>query len=87
MRASQIVGHHARSQTEGGVIGAAHHFLFALIAENAHHRPEDLLAHDFHVVAAVAEYRRRHISALAEFAVGNAFAAAQQACAAVLAAR
>ncbi|SVK51774.1 Uncharacterised protein [Acinetobacter baumannii] len=86
MRAGQIVGHHARGQAEGGVVGAAHHFLFVLVAKDAHHRPEDLLAHDFHIVTAVAEHRRRHISALAEFAMGDAFAAAQQARAAVFAA-
>ena len=77
--AVQILGHDARSQAELSVVGAADHFFFAVVGEDAHHRAEDFFFDDGHVVGAIGEHGRGHECALGQIAFGQTFAAAQQA--------
>ncbi|MCY1520900.1 hypothetical protein D9M68_556950 [compost metagenome] len=79
--AGQVAGDHAGGQAVLGVVGAADHFFFGVVDQDAHHRAEDFLADDGHVVGAVAEHGGGHIGALGELAFGDALAADQQACA------
>ncbi len=79
--AVQVAGHDACGETEVGVVGTAHHFIFAVVTEDAHHRAEDFFTHDGHVVGAVGEHGRRNERALVEHTAGQALAAAQQTCA------
>ena len=80
MRAVQITGHHAGSQAVVGVVGAADHFLFAVVDEDAHHRAEDFLAHDGHGIRAIGEHGGGDVGALGIVAITDARAADQQAC-------
>ena len=80
VRASQVAGHHAGRQAVVGVVGAADHFLFAVVDQDAHHRAEDLFANDGHLIRAVGEYGRGDIGTLGVRALGHALAADQQAC-------
>ena len=51
-------GAHTGSQAHLSGVGAADHFLFAVVAEDAHHRAEDFFTHDGHLVAAIGEHGR-----------------------------
>src|SRR4051812_35529800 len=56
MRTREIFRHDARGEAIRGAIRALDGFVFFVEYENAHDRPEDLLAHDSHVVVATGEY-------------------------------
>ncbi len=79
MGAADVLADHAGGQAEGGVVGAAHHFVLVVVGEDAHHRPEDLFLDDGHVIAAVGEHGRQHVGAIGQRAFGGAAAAGQQA--------
>ena len=69
--ACEVPGEHAGGQAELGVVGAGDHLVLVVERQHGHHRPEDLLAHDRHVVGAAVEHRRRDEAAVGERAVGR----------------
>ncbi len=68
----------ARGETELGGVGARDHLLLVFELQHRHHRAEDLLAHDVHVVVAAIEHRRRDEEAARQIPAGHARAAAEQ---------
>ncbi len=79
MSAGQIVGEHARRQSELGGVGALDDFLLILELQDRHHGTENLFAHDGHVVAAIVEHGGCHEVSLPELARRHAHAARQDA--------
>src|SRR5471032_2889304 len=77
--AVQVFGDQASSQAEVGVVGAADHFFFGLVSEDAHHWAEDFFTDDGNLVGAVGEHGRGHVGAFGEVAIGQTVAAAQDA--------
>ena len=80
-----VPGEHAAGQAEGGVVGPRQHFLLIAETEQRHHRPEDLLADEGHIVVQVVEHRGRHEVAVLEAGHPGPLAADQHAAAFLLA--
>ena len=79
MRAVQVRRHDTRRQTVVGIVSAANDFVFRLVGQNGHHRPENLFAHDGHFVAAIGEHGRCNPCAVIEAIAFQYIAAAQYA--------
>ncbi len=79
MAARQIVGEHARRQPEFAGVGALDDFALVGEFQHRHDGPENLLAHDRHVVAALIEHGWRDEISLAQLSRGHAPAAGQKA--------
>ena len=58
MSAVEVGRHHAGGEAVFGGVGAANDLRFVGIAEDRHHRAEDLFAHDGHLVAAIGKHRQ-----------------------------
>ncbi len=56
--AVEVGRHHAGGEAVFGGVGAANDLRFVGIAEDRHHRAEDLFAHDGHLVAAIGKHRQ-----------------------------
>lgn len=80
MGAVEILSDHTRRQTVISVVGATNNLVFTLVSQNGHHRSEDFLAHDGHVVAAVGKHRWRDPGSLIERVSRQYLSAAQQRC-------
>ncbi len=79
MSAVEVGRHHAGGEAVFGGVGAANDLRFVGIAEDRHHRAEDLFAHDGHLVAAIGKHRRGDPRAVIETVAFQRLAAAQQA--------
>ncbi len=79
VRAVEILSDQTGRQAILRRVGAAHHFLFVLVSQNRHHRPEDLFAHDGHLIATVGKDGGFDPGAVVEVRALHALAAAQQA--------
>ena len=77
MRTCQVLGDDSCGEAVVGVIGTADHFRFVVKDQDAHHRAEDFLTHDAHLIPAVTEHGRRDIGTLGVFAFGHPRAAAE----------
>ena len=77
--AVQVGRDDTRRQTVVGVVGAADRFFLGRVGEDGHHRAEDLLAHDGHLVGTVSEHGRGHPRAVIKTFALQHVAAAQHA--------
>ena len=74
----QVPGEHAGRQAEVGVVGPVDDLAFQFELQHGHHRSEDLLPHDRHVVGAAIEDGRLDEVPVRQGDVGRDAAAAEQ---------
>ncbi len=60
MRPGEVLGEQTGRQAVVGIVGAPHHLGLRVERQHGHHRAEDLLLDDLHLVGAAVEDGRLH---------------------------